>query len=142
MSTQTNTLSRRHFLKGAVYTSALSMGGMSGAAIAKSIAPESYIVSDTTLSVVTLSNQSANAVALDAKQPVSLEKVDGWIVVKVNKAHDANSLTIEAGKDMSISVDGQLASMLTMGEKQPAINRTVFVGEDDFRASLFHATIA
>ena len=101
MSKQTKTISRRHFLKGAAYTSALSMGGLSGTALASSVTPNPFIVKESTLAAVTLVNQSATAVALDINQPVSLEKKNGWVVVKVNKASEAalvQPLTLKQGR--------------------------------------------
>ena len=145
MSKQIKTMSRRNFLKGAVYTSALSLGGLSGAALASSVTPKQYLVTDSTSAAVTLFNQSAKTVALDAKQPIILEKINGWVVVKVNKASTAGfvaPLNLEAGQKLSFAVDAELAPMLTNSEGQPVINRTVFVGNDDFPASLYHPTIA
>ena len=145
MSKQTKTISRRHFLKGAAYTSALSMGGLSGAALASSVTPNPFIVTESTSAAVTLVNQSATVVALDINQPVSLEKKNGWVVVKVNKASEAalvQPLHLEAGQKISFSVDAELEPMLTASNRKPVINRTVFVGNDDFPASLYHPTIA
>ena len=145
MSKQINTVSRRNFLKGAVYTSALSIGGLSGAALANTVTPNQFIVSETTSSSVTLMNQTVNTVALDANQPVSLEKVDGWIVVKVNKASEAGSvhkLNLEAGQTLELALDTQMAPMLTNSTEPFVINRTVFVGNDNFPASLYHPTFA
>ncbi len=116
MSDQTNTVTRRHFLKGAAYTSALSIGGLSTAALASSADAKQYIISGSTSSAVTLFNQSAKTVALDATQPVSLEKVNGWVVVKINKAtdHSAGQTTALApGQKLSFAVDTELAPMLT-----------------------------
>jgi len=111
MSTNTKTLSRRNFLKGAAYTSALSVGGLSSIAYATS-APKK--------SSVTLFNQSDKTVALDASQPVSLEKVNGWVVVKINKASEQSILdlntdeiiTLTAGQQLAFDVDSELAPML------------------------------
>ena len=145
MSKQINTVSRRNFLKGAVYTSALSMGGLSGAALASSVTPNQFIVTDTTSAAVTLMNQTVKTVALDATQPVSLEKINGWIVVKVNKASEAGSaqkLNLEAGQTLDLALDTAMAPMLANSTEQPVINRTVFVGNDNFPASLYHPTFA
>ena len=145
MSKQTNTLSRRNFLKGAVYTSALSMGGLSGAALASSAPPNQYIVSETTSASVTLVNQSTKTIALDLKKPVSLETVNGWVVVHVNKASAQRSgqvFNLEAGQQLSLAVDAELAPMLADSNPQQALNRIVFVGDDEFPASLYHPTIA
>ena len=144
MSNQNNALSRRQFLKGAVCSSALSLGGLSGAALANSMSPNPFIVTESTAASVTLFNQSAQTVALDASHPVTLEKVNGWVVVKVNKGSDKGSLqplNLEAGQQITLSLDKALEPMLVKG-KQPVINRTVFVSNDDFPASLYHPTIA
>ena len=120
MSRQTNTLSRRSFLKGAAYTSALSLGGLSSLAFGESINTKQYIISGSDTSRVTLFNQSAKSVALDASQPVSLEKVNGWIVVKINKAPEqgyselsaSGAITLASGESRSFAVDAELAPML------------------------------
>lgn len=114
-SNKTNTLSRRNFLKGAAYTSALSIGGLSSLAFATGktdAIPE-------TLPTVTLFNQSDKTVSLDAWKPVSLEKVNGWVVVKINKAEELKSdmtnqqtITLGAGQRLSFAVDSELAPLL------------------------------
>ncbi len=145
MPKQTNTVSRRRFLKGAAYASALSVGGLSSLANASSTGTKQYLNNETNASTVTLCNQSAKTVALDAKRPISLEKVNGWIVVKVNKASEAGStqmLNLDAGEKLSFAVDSELAPLLTRGQQHPVIKRTVFVGDDHFPASLYNATIA
>ena len=145
MSKQTNSLSRRNFLKGAVYTSALSIGGLSGAALAGSATPNQFIVTDTTSASVTLMNQTAKPVALDATQPVSIEKINVWMVVKVNKATDIGSgqiLNLEAVQDLSLSIDAELAPMMVNHKQQTVMHRTIFVGNDNFPASLYHPTFA
>ena len=114
MSNQTNTITRRSFLKGTAYTSALSVTGLSGIALAQSADPKQYIVSGSGSPAVTLFNQSAKTVALDASQPVSLEKVNGWVVVKINKATEQSTsdITLAAGQSRSFAVDAELAPML------------------------------
>jgi hypothetical protein len=116
MSKQNNTITRRSFLKGAAYTSALSMGGFASVALANPDAPKEYIVSGGAVSAITLFNQSAKTVALDASKPVSLEKVNGWVVVKINKASQQGSsdiTTLLPGQKLSFAVDADLAPMLT-----------------------------
>ena len=115
MSKQTNTITRRSFLKGAAYTSALSIGGLSSVALAKSASPKQYIMSGSNASAVTLFNQSAKTVRLNATQPVSLEKVNGWVVVKINKASEQSTdgIALAAGQSRSFAVDTELAPMLT-----------------------------
>ena len=145
MSKQTKTISRRHFLKGAAYTSALSMGGLSGVALAGSVTPNQFIVTESTSAAVTLMNQTAKPVALDATKPVSIEKINGWMVVKVNKATDTGSgqiLNLEAGQDLSLSIDAELAPMMVNNKQQTVMHRTIFVGNDNFPASLYHPTFA
>jgi len=115
MSKPTNTITRRNFLKGAAYASALSVGGLSSVALAQSASPKEYIVSGSSASAVTLFNQSAKTVALNASQPVSLEKVNGWVVVKINKAseQDSSEITLAPGQKLSFAVNPELAPMLT-----------------------------
>ena len=115
MSKQTKPLSRRHFLKGAAYTSALSIGGLSSLAFANSASASKDMAK-----TVTLFNQSDKTVALDASQPVSLQKVNGWIVVKINKASEQSIanlrtdeiITLSAGQRHTFEVDSELAPML------------------------------
>jgi len=133
MSKQANT-SRRNFIKGAAAASALSVGGLSGLAVASPTNAQP-IVGGTHKSTITLMNQSPRAVALNATQPVSVEKINGWLVVKVNKATETDSaqaLTIDAGQELSLPVYTELTP----------IERTVFVDHDNYPASLLHATIA
>ncbi len=117
MSNQTKKLTRRNFLKGAAYTSALSIGGVSSVAFA-SCANKSQMSAST--SSVTLFNQSDKTVALDASQPVNLKKVNGWVVVEINKASDDSIMnlktdeiiTLTAGQQLAFEVDSELAPML------------------------------
>lgn len=117
MSNQTKKLTRRNFLKGAAYTSALSIGGVSSVAFA-SCANKSQMSVST--SSVTLFNQSDKTVALDASQPVNLKKVNGWVVVEINKASDDSIMnlktdeiiTLTAGQQLAFEVDSELAPML------------------------------
>lgn len=142
MSKQTNT-SRRKFLKGAAYASALSVGGLSGLAAASSASTKPQLANATTPSVITLLNQNTKTVALDANRPFHFEKVNGWLVVKVNKAAgSAQPLNLEAGQQLSFAADAELAPMLNSSQKQHKVKRTVFVGEDDFPACLCHLTLA
>ncbi len=103
MKNKTFTKSRRNFLKGAAYTSALSLGGLSGLAFAtKSSASDKAIgvkaaaeLTDSGISImqqktltgetVTLINQSDKIVMLDALKPVSLEQFNGSLIVRVNQ---------------------------------------------------------
>ena len=117
MSKQNNTLSRRSFLKGAAYTSALSIGGLSNLAFATGKLCENTRAE--TLPRVTLFNKSDKTVVLDAWQPVSLEKVNGWVVVKINKAEELSSeasnlqtISLAAGQKSSFAIDSELAPMI------------------------------
>jgi len=115
MSKKNFTQSRRTFLKGAAYTSALSIGGLSSLAFANSDSSKRDMHK-----TVTLFNQSDKTVALDAWQPVSLEKVNGWVVVKINKASEQVAsetsneqvVTLAAGQRLSFAIDSELAPML------------------------------
>jgi hypothetical protein len=98
MSSQTITQSRRNFIKSATYTSLLSLGGLSSLAVAvNDTAPlkKSAEVSKSSIRViqqkmlgresVTLINQSNKLLMVDALKPISLEQVNGSLVVKVNQ---------------------------------------------------------
>ncbi len=123
MTDQSFTQSRRNFLKSAAYTSALSVGGLSGVAMAAGSSS-----SVTTLSAdastdaskranketVILFNQSGETVNLDASQPVNLEIINGWAAVKINKQIDSNqpSITLAPGERQGFSVDSVLGPLL------------------------------
>ena len=106
MSTQNNAISRRSFLKGMAYTSALSVGGVSAVALAGK--PSSAIDADLTSQAmaskipdngdiriiqetvfnrekVTLINESQKLQMIDARRPVSLYQANGKLVVRVNQ---------------------------------------------------------
>jgi hypothetical protein len=107
MSKQTNSLSRRQFLKGAAYASALSVGGLSVSSLSS--------VAFAGSSKVTLLNQGNKTVALDAAQPISLEKLDGWVAVKLNMATETNNgqwITLAVGEQRSFTVDSDLVPAL------------------------------
>ncbi|MEH6456430.1 MAG: twin-arginine translocation signal domain-containing protein [Cocleimonas sp.] len=118
MSKLNNTLTRRNFLKGAAYTSALSIGCVSSVAFATCGNKTAGMSAST--SSVTLFNQSDKTVALNTLQPVSLEKVNGWVVVKINKASDQSIIdldtdaiiTLTAGQQLAFTVNSELAPML------------------------------
>ena len=96
------TSSRRQFLKGAVYTSVLSIGGVSSLAFAIngnttdakvntgqgsgftkadiSVMQQQMLHKET----VSLFNNSDEGVMLDAKTPVTMERVNGSLVIKPN----------------------------------------------------------
>ena len=92
MSDQTFTQSRRNFLKSTAYTSALSVGGLSGVAMAANatLSANATLLADATTGAsksanketVILFNQSGETVNLDAAQPVNLEIINGWVTVK------------------------------------------------------------
>lgn len=103
MSNQTFTPSRRNFLKGAAYTSALSLGGLTSLAYAAehldgtktTTLNKSAELADSGISViqqktlhgetVTLINHSDKMVMVDALKPITLEQVNSSLVVKVNQ---------------------------------------------------------
>jgi len=115
MSNQTKPLTRRNFLKSAAYTSVLSIGGVSSLAFANAKTDAKLENAPT----VTLFNQHDETVYLDPKQPISLEKVNGWVVVKINKATNLTSvsnkqqaITLTAGQRQSFEVDSEIAPLL------------------------------
>ena len=124
MSDKTFTQSRRNFLKGAAYTSALSVGSLSGVAMAtNAILPADATSSADTITgasksvnkeTVILFNQSGETLNLDAAQPVNLEMVNGWAVVKINKQIESNqpSISLAPGQRQGFSVDSVLAPLL------------------------------
>ena len=98
MSNQSITQSRRNFLKGIGFTSALSIGGLSSVAFAASgtatlSQPSGSASSDISImqqrlfdkKTVTLINQTDKLVMVDALKPIRLEQVNGSLVVKVNQ---------------------------------------------------------
>ena len=105
MTTQTKfTQSRRNFLKGAAYSTALSVGaigGLSSFAFANSSNSANLSeagvneLTDSSLSImqqqmldketVTLFNNSDVPVMLDAHKPIHLEQINGSLVVKANQ---------------------------------------------------------
>jgi hypothetical protein len=114
MSKQTFIQSRRQFIKGAAYTSALSIGGLSSLAFATG-STSTMLDKET----ITLFNQSDKTVTLDALQPVSLEQVNGWIVVKINKASGRSSntntgqvISLAPGQRQSFAINTELAPIL------------------------------
>lgn len=96
---------RRHFLKGAAYVSALSIGGLSSVAFATKGTPALYKPTNSLLGgrilggsdiritqetlfdreKVTLINQSSKLQMLDARKPISLHQANGTLVVTVNQ---------------------------------------------------------
>ena len=107
MSKKTNSLSRRQFLKGVAYTSALSAAGLS----VSSLSSMAFAGSPK----VTLLNQGNKTVVLDAAQPVSLEKLQGWVAVKLNMATETNNgqwITLAVGEQRSFTVDSDLVPAL------------------------------
>ena len=128
MSKQIKNLSRRTFLKGAAYTSALSIGGISSLAFATSAKPVTDTAQvdmtqiDTDNSVV-LFNQSDKTVALDASKPVDLQMVNGWVVVKINKASEQNVLNLETNAIISLS-PGQKQTFVVESELAPMLKET------------------
>lgn len=125
MTKQTHSLTRRKFLKGTAYVSAISAGGLSSLAFAtgknKADIPNSKSV--------TLLNQSDKTVFLNASQPVTLEKVNGWLVVEINKSSDESIvnlrrgqvIALRTGQKRSFTIDTELASLLKAGDEHIAI---------------------
>ena len=109
MSNQAFNKTRRRFLKGAAYVSALSVGGISSVAFATKksavidgtatlntdILRKSDVFSNTDIRIiqetlldrekVTLINQSGKLQMLDARQPISLHQANGQLIVTVNQ---------------------------------------------------------
>jgi len=118
MSDQTFTKSRRNFLKGAAYTSALTVGGLSSIALAAETALSAHAKSGALKSAdketVVLFNQSGETVKLDATNSVSLELINGWAVVKINKnlGNGDQAISLAPGERQSFTVDAVLAPML------------------------------
>jgi len=99
MSNKNFTQSRRNFLKGAAYTSALSVGGLSSVAYAMG-GPSSVkakgtsAIAENNISVmqqqmlhketVSLFNNSDETIMLDALKPVSIERANGSLIVRPN----------------------------------------------------------
>ncbi len=103
--------SRRKLLKTLAYGSALSVGGLSTAAIAAS---STKAVPSSEMQEVTLFNQSDKSIALNATQPVDFQEVNGWAVLNINKAekHTHQSINLAAGERATYMVDTHLASKL------------------------------
>ncbi len=117
MSDQKFTPSRRTFLKGAAYTSILSMGAMSNLAFA---ACANNTHKSASASSVTLLNQSDKSLVLDSTRPMNLKTVDGWVVVEINKSTNENILNaktddvivIKPGQQLSFDVDSKVDTLL------------------------------
>ncbi len=155
MSTHSNTLTRRTFLKGAAYTSALSFGSLSGMALADSVSPKQGTSSQANrtaasgLLAVNLSNQSDGIVALDARQPVSLEKVNGWVVVKINKAKPGTDdvvtgqhINLAAGQQCTFVVDAEVAPMLIAASTDIVITNEYSALDNMVPVTLAHTLVA
>ncbi len=120
--------SRRKLLKGLVYGSALSIGGLSTAALvlSKSNSANTIGSANTNLAmanisimqqkvqdkeIVTLINQSDFAVTLDKSTPVDLQQIDGSLMVKVNQI-EGGELTLKAGERVSFDVETVSANII------------------------------
>ena len=120
MFDKTFTQSRRNFLKSAAYTSALSVGSLSGVAMAANSAFSIDDASNSSKSdnkeTVILFNQSDETVELDAANPVTLELLNGWAVVKINKQTESNqpSIRLAPGQRQGFSVDSVLGPLLEL----------------------------
>ena len=96
---------RRHFLKGAAYVSALSIGGVSSLAFATSnnamVNNSEDLTTNNGIRIiqetlhdresVTLINESGKLQQLDVRQPITLLQAEGTLVVKVNQ-NDAKAV--------------------------------------------------
>lgn len=106
MSNQIFNKTRRTFIKGAAYTTALAVSGFSSLAVAdksKSTISNSgdQILGDCGIRIiqetlfdrekVTLINQSGKLQMLDARQPIALHQANGSLIVKVNQ-NDADAV--------------------------------------------------
>ena len=108
MSNQLHDQTRRHFLKGTAYVSALSMTGLSSIAFAaksKTLDADALtnerFLGDSGIRIiqetlhdrekVTLINQSGKLQMLDARRPISLHQIDDALVVTVNQ-NDAEAV--------------------------------------------------
>lgn len=122
MSDQKFTPSRRTFLKGAAYSSALTLGGLSGIAMAGSAvskrATEGYALPTCDISImrqhtlgkeiVSLFNHTDKVVTLNSITPVGLEHINGSLLVKVNQIDDHTSnkvIKLKAGERLSFEVE-------------------------------------
>jgi len=144
------TQSRRKFLKGAVSASALSIAGLSGLAIADtsiltvdalsgaSVADEQAlassgirIIQETMLDreKVTLINQSGKLQMVDAREPISLYRGNGKLMVKVNQ-DDAKAVNgmIVMSPDQRLTFDVSLPAPanLVANQLQISSNHSVF----------------
>ena len=146
--------SRRHFLKGAAYVSALSVGGLSSVAFATkgstaidksadSISNNGIKIIQETLfdrESVTLINESGKLQMLDVRQPISLQQKNGSLVVKVNQndADAVNGMVLMSpnqrftfdvkaiGIDLSESVDLPALTNLAENQLQITSQHSVF----------------
>ncbi len=111
--------SRRNLLKGIAYGSALSVGGLSTAAMALSGTNKTKKTSGTALptcditifqqqtsgkEIVSLMNLTDKTITLDSIRPVNLEHVNGSLSVKVNNL-PGGTLSIAAGERLSFDVE-------------------------------------
>jgi len=107
IETQSFDKTRRTFIKGTAYASALALGGLSSMAIATkgstssdahSLATKSpnngiRVIQETLFDreKVTLINESGKLQMLDARQPITLHQTTGILIVSVNQ-NDANAV--------------------------------------------------
>ena len=114
MSTKNTNTTRRQFLKATACTSAMAVAGFS--TVAK--ATNSVFSKSGKTSTITLFNQSDKRVLLDATNPVSLDTVNGWVVVNINKAVTASvnknsqAISLNAGQTHSFEINSDLAPLI------------------------------
>ncbi len=120
---------RRTFLKGAAYGSALTVGGgLSSVAFAlsskKQAIEKTYagsalptcdisIMQQQTMGkeIVSLINHTDKTITLDSITPVGLEHVNGSLVVKINKVEDG-ATTLKAGERLTFEVEAISANII------------------------------
>jgi hypothetical protein len=120
---------RRKFLKGMAYSSALTVGGGISSvafalsnkkqALSKVAAPgcalptcDISILQRQTFGkeIVTLVNHTNDIVTLDSITPVGLEHVNGSLMVKINKVEDG-ALTLQASERLTFEVEAISANL-------------------------------
>ena len=138
-SSQLSNQSRRQFLKGALYTSALSVGGVSSVAFAMSDksnvsvnSPAELINNDISImqqqmlhkETVTLMNTSNKDITLDALRPVTINRHNGSLIVKPNFIQSeafSGMIMMTPGQRISFDIQttGSIFSSAEVSEGKP-----------------------
>jgi len=108
--------SRRKLLKTLAYGSALATGGLSSAVLANNVASK---MASANKKSVTLFNQSDKTVTLDANQPVTLQNVNGWAVVNINKQNENKAMAavkLAPGEKAAFRIDAQASLLDATGD--------------------------